>query len=138
MVRIGSDYELTFSVSEEHTARAVGSGTLPVLATPVLAAKLEECAWRAAAPFLPADSSTVGTHLDLNHLSPTPVGMSVICRAEVTAAEGRSLTFSLSAHDAAGPVGKGTHERVVIQDVRFLSKAQSKAGLSADPTKSAE
>ena len=62
MIKQGTVFELTFSVTDELTAQAVGSGTLPVLATPVLAARLEECAWRAVAPSLPAGSSTVGTH----------------------------------------------------------------------------
>lgn len=127
MVKTGSFYELTFSVADELTALAAGSGTLPVLATPVLAARLEECSWRAAAPFLPAGCSTVGTKLELRHVSPTPVGMQVFCRAEVTAAEDRTLTFRLSASDAAGPVAEGTHERVIIQDDRFLTKASRKA-----------
>ena len=129
MLEIGISYELTFSVTDDLTALAVGSGTLPVLATPVLAAKLEECAWRAAAPFLEEGSSTVGTRLELNHISPTPVGMAVICRAELTAAEGRSLTFRLSASDSVGPVGEGTHQRAVIQDERFLAKAKNKGTL---------
>ena len=127
MIEQGTVFELTFTVTEELTAQAVGSGTLPVLATPVLAARLEECARRAAAPFLPAGNSTVGTHLDLKHLSPTPVGMTVACRAEVIRAEGRFLSYSLSASDAAGLVAEGTHARVVIQDQNFLDKANRKS-----------
>ena len=130
MIEIGTSYELTFEVTDELTALTVGSGTLPVLATPVLAAKLEECAWRAAAPFLEEGSSTVGTRLELNHTSPTPVGMTVTCRAEVTASEGRKLTFRLSAGDTAGPVGEGMHQRAVIQAERFLSKAKNKSALA--------
>ncbi len=122
----GTAFELSFSVTKELTALTVGSGTLPVLATPVLAARLEECAWRAAAPSLPQGSSTVGTHLDLKHLSPTPVGMNVICRAELASSEGRSLTFRLTAFDASGPVCEGEHTRVIIQDERFLAKAAGK------------
>ncbi len=127
MVMQDTVYELTFSVTDDLTALAAGSGTLPVLATPVLAARLEECAWRAAAPFLPEGSSTVGSRLDLRHISPTPVGMAVSCRAEVTKSENRFLTFRLSAFDAAGPVAEGTHERVIIQDAPFLAKAKRKA-----------
>jgi len=127
MIQTGTIHKLTFSVTEELTALAVGSGTLEVLATPVLAAKLEECAWRAVSPLLSDGSSTVGTRLNLKHLSPTPVGLSVTCEAKVTRAEDRLITFSLSAFDAAGPVAEGTHERVVIQNERFLSKAKKKA-----------
>ena len=127
MITQGAAYELTFPVSDDCTAQAVGSGTLPVLATPVLAAKLEECAWRAAAPFLPEGSSTVGTRLELRHTSPTPVGMTVTCRAEITVSKDRILTFRLTASDTAGPVGEGFHERVIIQDKPFLAKAGRKA-----------
>ena len=127
MVTQGTAHELSFSVSDACTAQAVGSGTLPVLATPILAAKLEECAWRAAAPYLPEGSSTVGTRLELRHISPTPVGMTVTCRAEVTVSRDRFLTFHLTASDAAGPVGEGSHERVIIQDKPFLDKADRKA-----------
>ena len=130
MIEIGTSYELTFEVTDDFTALTVGSGTLPVLATPVLAAKLEECAWRAAAPFLEEGSSTVGPRLELNHTSPTSVGMNVTCRAEITAAEGRMLTFRLSAGDGAGPVGEGTHQRAVIQSERFLNKAKNKGTLA--------
>ena len=130
MIEIGTSYELTFEVTDDFTALTVGSGTLPVLATPVLAAKLEECAWRAAAPFLEEGSSTVGTRLELNHTSPTPVGMNVTCRAEITAAKGRMLTFRLSAGDGDGPVGEGTHQRAVIQSERFLNKAKNKGTLA--------
>ena len=126
MITQGTSFELTFIVGNDQTALAVGSGTLPVLATPVLAAKLEECAWRAAAPQLDEGCSTVGTRLDLKHLSPTPVGMAVTCRAELLRREGRLFVFSLTASDAAGLIGEGSHERVVIQDERFLAKARQK------------
>jgi len=130
MIKLGTTYELTFSVTQDMTARAVGSGTLDVLATPILAAKLEEAAWRAVAPALPEGCSTVGTRLELSHLSPTPVGMRVTCRAEVTKMDDRFLLFSLSASDSAGLIGEGTHQRVVIQAMRFLDKAQKKVELS--------
>ena len=123
----GTIYTLSFPVTEALTALNVGSGTLPVLATPVLAAKLEECAWRAAAPYLPDGSSTVGTRLELSHLSPTPVGMQVTCKAEIIGINDRIIAFSLSASDAAGVVAEGRHERVVIQNERFLSRAKKKA-----------
>lgn len=126
MITQGTSFELTFIVGNDQTALAVGSGTLPVLATPVLAAKLEECAWKAAAPHLDKGCSTVGTRLDLKHLSPTPVGMAVACRAELLRREGRLFVFSLTASDAAGLIGEGSHERVVIQDERFLAKARQK------------
>ena len=126
MLRPGIAFEQTFSVTEDLTALVVGSGTLDVLATPVMIARMEEAAWRAVAPELPEDSGTVGTHMDVKHVSPTPVGMTVTCRAELTEVDGRRLVFRVTAQDAAGPIGEGVHERAVIQNERLVSKAQKK------------
>lgn len=127
MLQPGLSQEITFSVTPELTAKAVGSGTLEVLATPILIARMEQAAWTAVSPALEAGSGTVGTLMNVKHLSPTPVGMSVTCRAELTEAEGRRLVFRVTAWDAAGPVGEGVHERAVIQNDRFLDKAAKKA-----------
>lgn len=127
MLQPGLSQELTFSVTPEHTAKTVGSGTLEVLATPVLIARMEQAAWTAVSPALEAGSGTVGTLMNVKHLSPTPVGLSVTCRAELTEVDGRRLVFRVTAWDAAGPVGEGVHERAVIQNDRFLDKAAKKA-----------
>ena len=126
MLQPGITQEITFSVSNELTAKTVGSGTLDVLATPVLIARMEQAAWMAVAPHLSPEESTVGTRMDAKHLSPTPVGMDVTCRAELTQVEGRRLVFRVTAWDAQGPIGEGTHERAIIQAPRFLEKAQKK------------
>lgn len=126
MMQPGLSAEVTFSVTPELTAKTVGSGTLDVLATPVMIAKMEQAAWTAVAPHLPQDSGTVGTLMNVKHLSPTPVGMKVTCRAELTEADGRRLVFRVTASDAEGPVGEGVHERAVIQNDRFVAKAQKK------------
>jgi len=127
MLKTGLSQEIPFSVTPELTAKAVGSGTLEVLATPILIARMEQAAWTAAAPSLEAGSSTVGTLMNVKHLSPTPLGMHVTCRAELTEVDGRRLVFRVTAWDAAGPVGEGIHERAVIQNDRFLEKAAKKA-----------
>lgn len=127
MLQPGLSQELTFSVTPERTAKTVGSGTLEVLATPVLIARMEQAAWTAVSPALEAGSGTVGTLMNVKHLSPTPVGLSVTCRAELTEVDGRRLVFRVTAWDAAGPVGEGVHERAVIQNDRFLDKAAKKA-----------
>lgn len=126
MLQPGIFAEITFEVTPELTAKTVGSGTLDVLATPVMLANMEKAAWTAVAPHLPEGGGTVGTLLEVKHLSPTPVGMSVTCRAEVTEVDGRQLTFQVTAHDAAGRIGQGIHQRVVIQNDRFFAKAQKK------------
>lgn len=126
MLQAGLSHEITFSVTPELSAKAVGSGTLEVLATPIMIARMEQAAWMAVAPALEAGSGTVGTLMNVKHLSPTPLGMSVTCRAELVAVDNRRLVFQVTARDAQGTVGEGTHERAIIQNERFLAKAQKK------------
>lgn len=126
MLQPGISAEVTFSVTHDLTAKTVGSGTLDVLATPVMIAKMEQAAWTAVAPHLPDDNGTVGTLMNAKHISATPIGMEVTCRAELTEVDGRRLVFRVTASDAAGPIGEGVHERAVIQNDRFVSKAQKK------------
>lgn len=126
MLQPGLSLDLTFPVTPDLTAKAVGSGTLEVLATPIMIARMEQAAWTAVAPHLAEGEGTVGTLMNVQHLSPTPMGMEVTCRAELVRAEGRRLVFQVSAWDARGPVGQGSHERAVIQNQRFVEKAQSK------------
>ena len=126
MLQPGLSLDLTFPVTPDLTAKTVGSGTLDVLATPVMIARMEQAAWTAVAPHLADGEGTVGTLMNVQHLSPTPVGMDVTCRAELVQAEGRRLVFQVSAWDARGPVGSGSHERAVIQNERFVEKARKK------------
>lgn len=128
MLQVGTSHEITFSVTPELSAKAVGSGTLEVLATPIMIARMEQAAWMAVAPALEADSGTVGTLMHVKHLSPTPLGLSVTCRAELTEIDGRRLVFQVTARDDQGVVGEGVHERAIIQNARFLAKAQKKLG----------
>ena len=123
MLQTGLSHEITFPVTAQLSAKAVGSGTLEVLATPVMIARMEQAAWMAVAPALEADSGTVGTLMNVKHLSPTPLGMSVTCRAELVEVDGRRLVFQVNAQ---GIVGQGIHERAIIQTERFLAKAQKK------------
>ena len=103
--------EQSVAVTNENTAKTMGSGTLDVFATPALVD--EGC-------------GTVGTKLELEHTAPTPVGMTVTCESELVAVEGRKLVFKVSLHDEKGPVGGGTHERFVINNAKFAAKAESK------------
>ena len=112
-------------VTEQNTAAAVGSGALPVFATPMMAALMEKAA---AAAVDSCMEGTVGTHMDLSHDAATPVGMRVWAEAELTAVEGRALTFSVAAFDEAGPIGKGVHIRFIIQNEKFMAKANGKVG----------
>ena len=119
------------TVTEANTACAVGSGLVPVFATPCMIALMENAAVNAVLPGLEEGQSTVGTRLDVSHDAATPVGLSVWAEAELTAVEGRKLIFSVRAFDEAGPIGGGTHERFIIAPERFLAKAQSRKELAA-------
>ena len=113
-------------VTEHNTADAVGSGLVPVFATPYMIALMENAASTSLLPYLAADEGTVGTHLDVAHTSATPIGMKVWADAVVTAVDGKKFTFEVSAFDEAGEIGRGTHERFIIRPEKFLAKAQGK------------
>ena len=127
MLEIGLKGRQTAAVTDENTAAAYGSGLLPVFATPALIALMEKTCWVSVATALEPGQGTVGTHLEVSHTAPTPVGMSVTCESELTDVEGRRLTFSVRAFDEKGDVGAGVHERFVIENERFLKKAAAKA-----------
>ena len=127
----GLRFTVEATVGEGDTALALGSGTLPVLATPRMAALMEEAAWRSVAPDLEEGESSVGTALHLKHVSATPVGMKLGVESELTGVDGRRLTFAIKAFDEAGPIGEVTHERVVIKEARFMEKAEGKRSLNA-------
>lgn len=115
-------------VTGHNIANAVGSGLVPVFATPCMIALMENAAVRAIQPRLDEGESSVGTRIDVTHDAPTPVGMKIWAEAKVTAVDGRKVTFEVAAYDEKGPVGKGVHERFVIKVDQFLSKANAKQG----------
>lgn len=114
------------TAEREDTAYEVGSGSLLVYATPCMAALMEGAACDAIAAALPEDKTSVGTELNISHLSATPVGMEVRAEAEVTQVEGNTIFFRLEAFDEAGKIGEGTHKRVVVNTQRFLDKTYAK------------
>lgn len=114
------------SVSAEDTASAMGSGTLDVLATPRIAAWMEMTAWKSLGDELEEGKSTVGTLLSLEHLAPTPVGAAVRCESLLEEINGRELTFTLSAFDNSGLIAQASHKRVIIDNERFLKKAEGR------------
>ena len=119
----GQRAEITVVVGEADTATALGSGDVPVLATPRLLALAEAATVRAVAGALAAGQTSVGTSVRLEHTAASPVGMRVTVVAELTAVDGRRLTFRVEAIDAAGTVaGLGTVERVVVDRDRFLAR----------------
>ena len=113
-------------VNESNTAQAACSGALPVFGTPFMCALMEEAAWKSIAPHLEPGQSTVGTRLNVSHDSATPVGMRVWAESEVTQVDGKRIVLNVTAYDEKGLIGKGTHERFIIQNERFVQKAQRK------------
>ncbi len=126
MIPVGTKQEYTFTVEEAHTALQIQSGNARVLATPHLAAMLEKAAHELCIPYLDEGCATVGTHLSLNHLAATPVGMKVTVSATVTNTEGRKIEFSLEAYDEAEKIADGTHTRFSVLKEKFQAKCDAK------------
>lgn len=123
---IKGEYEAV--VTDKFSAKTLGSGTMDVLGTPGLAAFAEKCMWESVAPFLEEGEGTVGTLMELKHLSATPVGQSVRITSELIEVDERRLKFSFEAFDEAGRIGDGVHERFIVVKEKFLDKAQKKYG----------
>ena len=125
-IKVGLKAEVSTVVEREDTALEVGSGSLLVYATPCMVALMEGAACEAIADCLPDTKTSVGTELNISHLSATPVGLEVRAEAEVTAVDGNTITFQVSAFDEAGKIGEGTHKRVIISTQKFLDKVYDK------------
>jgi fluoroacetyl-CoA thioesterase len=113
-------------VGVEHTAPSIGSGKVPVLATPVMINVIEAAALAAVEHLLPAGHQSLGIHLDVKHFAATPIGMRVVATAELIAVDGRMLSFRVEARDDREPIGGGSHQRVVVNVARFDERIQKK------------
>ncbi|MCD8217326.1 MAG: thioesterase family protein [Clostridiales bacterium] len=129
MLETGIRGEQQVNVVYENSAAAVGSGLLEVFATPSMIALMEKTASASVQPFLEDGQGTVGIELRIKHLAATPLGMTVCCESELTEIDGRRLVFSVKAYDDAELIGEGTHERFIINNEKFMGKAQAKAEL---------
>ena len=125
-IKVGMTAQVETIVEKEDTAQLVGSGDLLVYATPCMVALMEGAACEAIAEGLGEGETSVGTELNIQHVSATPVGLEVYAKAEVGAVEGGGITFQVEAFDEAGAIGKGTHKRVVVNSQRFLEKTYTK------------
>lgn len=112
----------TTTVSEKNTAQTMRSGSLPVFATPAMCALMEEAACAALLGCLDPGTGSVGVSLSITHNAPTALGTEVTATAMLTGIEGRKLTFAVVANDAHGIIGKGSHERFIIDNEKFMSK----------------
>ena len=125
-ITVGMKGEVATLAEREDTAKEVGSGSLLVYATPCMVALMEGAACEAIEEALSDSQTTVGTELNIQHISATPVGLEVRAEAEVVAVEGKVITFEVKAFDEAGEIGKGTHKRVIVNTQKFLEKAYDK------------
>lgn len=123
---VGIKHSEKFIVLPEHTAKTVKSGGLEVLATPCLIAKMEKCAWQSVLPFMDDGCDTVGTFIEMKHLSASPIGIEVVCESELIAINGRELTFCIIAYDNSGKIGEATHKRFIIKTLAFQEKVAEK------------
>lgn len=126
MITTGIKGHAEITVSDDLTAANVGSGLARVFSTPMLIALMERCCSESVAQYLNEGDSTVGTHLDVSHSAATPVGMRVWCESELMEVDRRRLVFRVQAFDDCGPVGEGTHERFIVNNVKFQAKADAK------------
>src|SRR5512139_38643 len=125
--------EDTFTVEAANTAIHLGSGSSRVLATPWMIAFMERVSHRLLTSCLPEGYSSVGSHVDVHHLAPTPMGAEIRVRAEVLAVEGIKVSFSIAAWDGLDKIGEGRHERVVIEEARFLRRVDKKSAALVKP-----
>ncbi|WP_296007358.1 thioesterase family protein [uncultured Alistipes sp.] len=112
------------TVTAANTAAAMGSGDLPVFATPALVALMEHAAMMAVAAALPEGATTVGAEMNTSHIKPSGLGAEITASAVVTEVDGRKIVFTVGARDGEGPIGEGTHVRFVVDRERFLAKVK--------------
>ena len=121
MIEFGQTHTSQLTVTEDLTAQAMGSGDLPVLATPAMLALMENAAMLAVAAHLPEGCTTVGGHIASSHLKPSNIGDTVTATATVTHVEGKKIKFKVEAHSGDTLIGEGTHLRFIIDIKRFMS-----------------
>ena len=126
MVEIGIKGRQDEIVTEELTASHIGSGAVRVFATPMMISLMEKTCQRSVVPYLEEGQETVGTKVDIAHVSSTPIGMKVWCESELIDIDRRRLVFKVAAYDEKGLIGEGRHERFIIDIARFKEKTESK------------
>ena len=126
MVSAGQTATSTVTVTESNIAKTMKSGSLEVFATPAMCSLMEEAAQAAVQPHLEEGEGTVGISLSISHDAPSPMGSTITAKATVTAVEGRKITFNIEASDGVGIIGKGTHERFVINNEKFMTKVSAR------------
>ena len=122
MIETGLKYTSELTVSESVTAIQMGSGDMPVLATPAMMALMENAAMLAVKDELPEGCTTVGGHIESSHLKPSKIGDKVTATAEVTKIDSKKIEFKIAAFSAETLLGEGTHLRFIVNREKFMSK----------------
>ena len=126
MIQTGIKGRREETVTPEMSAARVGSGLVDVLATPMMVALIEKTCLESVHPHLEAGQGTVGTLVNVSHVSATPVGKRVWCESELVEVDRRRLVFRVKAYDDCGLIGEGTHERFIIDTAKFMEKINNK------------
>jgi fluoroacetyl-CoA thioesterase len=126
MIEPGLQATVKEMVTEDMTAERLGSGNVPVLGTPAVLALVEAAAVAAVADHLQAGDTSVGAAVELDHVAPTIVGAEVTVTAALRDVDGRRLRFAFEVTDPAGPVARGTHDRVVVEADGFVATARDR------------
>ena len=126
MLEIGMNHKILRTVQPQYTAASLKSGLLEVLATPIMIAWMEECCMDCVQPRLEEGQSTVGTLLNVTHEAPTPVGNDVTVNCFLRQVDGRRLVFAVEASDKGGIIGRGSHERFIVNGAKFQEKCDKK------------
>ena len=126
MLEVGIKGQRETIVTKENTAAGIGSGSLEVFSTPMMILLMEESCFMSVNDILEEGFSTVGTCVNVKHLSATPLGMKVVIKSELIKVDGRALTFKVEAYDEKGLIGEGIHERFIVNNEKFQAKTDSK------------
>lgn len=126
MLKTGIKGHQELVVTQELTAKNMGSGVMDVFATPAMLALMEKTAFTSVAEYLNEGCGSVGTKVDIEHVASSPVGMKITCDSELIEIEGRKLVFKVEAYDEKCLIGKGTHERFIVENKKFQEKTDNK------------
>lgn len=125
-MEVGLKNKKVVKVEYNMTAASMGSGLLPVFATPYLVAMIEATCKDSVQPYLSEGSGTVGTKVDIEHLAPSLVGAELVFESELIEVDRRRLVFRATAYDKDTLIGRGTHERFIIDNEKFMKKAEER------------
>ena len=126
MLEVGIKGQRETIVTKENTAAGIGSGSLEVFSTPMMILLMEESCFMSVNDILEEGFTTVGTCVNVKHLSATPLGMKVVIKSELIKVDVRALTFKVEAYDEKGLIGEGIHERFIVNNEKFQAKTDSK------------